>query len=248
MSSLSTVLTLPSEHLALHETLLPPTPAHRLQAALAGALEEHLLDDPADLHFALLPSAQADCKAGKPVQVLVCNKAWLQGLLDKASSGGARITHIVPDDASLRAAGWDLAQGSFAPRGALAARVVGAAKALGQAPQWRAARVAILLLVVIQIIGINLWAWRDRAALADKKGQINRLLLQTFPETKVVVDAPAQMARATQALRSRSGALESQDLESQLTKLGTGATPTTATSAPPATQIDYTAGTLKLLP
>ena len=239
-------LTVPTQHLSLHEVLIPPTPAHRLQAALAGALEEQLLDDPADLHFALLPSAQADSKAGKQVQVLVCNKAWLQGLLDKASSGGNRITSIVPDDAALRSLGWDLAQGSFAPRGAMASGFSEAGKTLWLAPQWRAARIALLLLAVVHVVGLNLWAWRDRVALADKRAELGRILTQTFPKTQVVVDPAAQMAKAVGLLRAGSGALASTDLESQLASQAAGTSG--GVMAAPLSQIDYQNNVLKVLP
>ena len=235
-------LNISPQYLSIHEVLLPPTPAHRLQAALAGALEEQLLDDPTDLHFALLPTAQADNKAGKPVSVVVCSKAWLQGLLDKASNSGQRVKSIVPDDAALRMAGWDLAQGSFAPRGMVTSGLLDLGKALWSAPQWKAARIALLLLVMVQIAGLNLWAWRDRSALADKRAELSSTLLQTFPKTQVVVDPLAQMTKAVEALRAGSALLASTDLESQLAALSKDA------ANKPLVQIDYQNNVLKVLP
>jgi type II secretory pathway component PulL len=232
-----TTLILPTEHLSVLSVTLPPTPQHRLHAALAGALEEELLDDPADLHFALAPSAHSDVKTGRAFEVMVCNKAWLRGLVDKRMQLGRATQHIVPMDTVLQAAGWDLAQFDFAPRAAWRSRLQDVGRTVWRAPQWRAARVAVALLVIVQLVGINLWAWRDRAALADKRTQINRILLQTYPSTPLVVDATAQMLRATQALRASSGTLGGQDLESQLAKLGKSVA-----------QIDYASGNLKVAP
>ncbi len=232
-----TTLILPTEHLAVLSVTLPPTPQHRLQAALAGALEESLLDEPADLHFALSPRAQTDMKAGQAFEVMVCNKAWLRGLVDKRTQLGNATQRIVPMEASLQAAGWDLAQFDFAPRAAWRRKLQNTCYAVWQAPHWRAARIAVVLLTVVQLVGINLWAWRDRAALADKRAHINRILLQTYPSTPLIVDAPAQMLRATQTLRASSGALGGQDLESQLGQLGKSVT-----------QIDYVSGSLKVAP
>lgn len=232
-----TTLILSTEHLSVLSVTLPPTPQHRLHAALAGALEEELLDEPADLHFALAPSAHSDIKTGRAFEVMVCNKAWLRGLVDKRTQLGSATQRIVPMGAALQAAGWDLAQFDFAPRAAWRGKLQGACQTVWQAPQWRAARIAVVLLIVIQLVGINLWAWRDRAALADKRAQINRILLQTYPSTPLVVDATAQMLRATQALRASSGTLGGQDLESQLAKLGKSVA-----------QIDYASGHLKVAP
>jgi type II secretory pathway component PulL len=232
-----TTLTLPSEHLSVLSVRLPPTPPHRLQAALAGALEEELLDEPADLHFALAHNAYEDIKTGRVFEVMVCNKAWLRSLVDQRAQKGGATLHIVPNDPVLQAAHWDLAQFDFAPRAAWRGMLIGILSDLLRSPEWRAARIAILLIVIAHLVGINVWAWRDRMALADKRAQINRILLQTYPSTAIVVDASAQMLRATQTMRIRGGALGEQDLERQLAKLGQ-----------PAAQIDYVAGTLKVAP
>ncbi len=232
-----TTLALPPEHLSVLTVLLPPTPVHRIPAALAGALEEDLLDDPADLHFALAPDAASNMKAGQPFEVMVCNKAWLRQLIDARSEQNQLTQRIQPDDAALQAAGWDLAQFDFAPQTALRSQLSSAFNTVMQTPQWRAARVGALMLLVVQLIGVNVWAWRERSVLADKRTEVNRILQQSFPATVLVVDAPAQMQRAVQALRTQSGALSSNDLESQLTQLGK-----------PVTQIDYQSGQLKVLP
>ncbi len=218
-------LVLPQERLSRHTVTLPLTPSHRVQAALAGALEEQLLDDPIDLHFALAPDAAAAMKAGRPFDVMVCNKEWLKGLLDKAASQGQTIAAIVPESAAQQAAGWNLAQFEFRPQPLWTTQAQAAARNVWRAPEWRLTRMAVLVLVLVHIIGLNLWAWRDRASLQAGQGQIASILTQTFPETQVVVDAPAQMEKALVKLRTASGALAEQGLEAQLARKATAGKP-----------------------
>ncbi len=209
-------LAVPPQRLSQHQVLLPPTPAHRLRAALAGALEEQLLDDPADLHFALAPDAQSAMKAGRAFDVLVCDKAWLQEQLIKAQAQGQVIASIVPEAKELQAQGWDLAQFEFRRKSRLATRVLSALDVVWQAPQWRWARWAVVILLLVQVLGLNVWAWRDKAQLRLKQEQINRLLTQAYPETTTVVDAPLQMKKALIHARALRGALDGQGLEAQL--------------------------------
>ncbi|WBY03810.1 type II secretion system protein GspL [Ramlibacter tataouinensis] len=113
---------------------------------------------------------------------------------------------------------WDLAQLEFASTGrARTFKKLSAAWAeLARAPQWRAARWGALLLVAVQLIGLNAWAWKERAALADKRTAAQALLTETFPHVRAVVDAPVQMEREVAALRQLTGAPSTRDLESLL--------------------------------
>jgi general secretion pathway protein L len=88
-----------------------------------------------------------------------------------------------------------------------------------KAPEWRAARWSAVMLISIQLLGLNVWAWSERSALAGKREAIRNILLQSFPETQVVLDAPMQMAREVQALQQASGAASSSDLEAMLSAL-----------------------------
>ena len=92
---------------------------------------------------------------------------------------------------------WDLAQFEFSSSGrARAFKKLGTAWAdVLAAPQWRAARWGALLLVAVNLVGLNAWAWRERSALEEKREAIRRTLTQTFPQVKVVVDAPVQMEK-----------------------------------------------------
>ena len=209
-------LVLPADRISLHEITLPPTPAHRLQAALAGALEEQLLDDPADLHFALAPDAASHIQAGRPFEVMVCEKAWLKDLLAKLAAEGHTIAAIQPEPAGRQFVGWNLAQFDFRPKPRLMVLLQGTASIAWQAPEWRWARIGLLSLAVVQLLGINIWAWRDRADLETQREQINRILMQTYPETQVVADAPVQMAKALTRDRAARGGQDDQGLEAQL--------------------------------
>ena len=233
-----TQLVLPNDRVSIHSVTLPPTPAHRLQAALGGALEEQLLDDPADLHFAVAPDATAAMKEGRSFDVMVCDKNWLKALLDKALAKDQNITSIVPESAAHLAASWNLAQFEFKPQSRLSHRFQAGARAVCFAPQWRLARVAALVFLLVHIIGLNVWAWRDRAALQSGREQIANVLTQTFPETKVVVDAPVQMEKALAQLRAASGSFDGKGLEAQLTLK--------ATPDKTLTQVDFTSGELKV--
>lgn len=124
----------------------------------------------------------------------------------------------------LRAAAspWDLAQFDVASSGRsrIAKRLAGLWQTAAHAPQWRAARWGLGALVLAQIAGLNAWAWHERAGLEQARGLIRATLTQTFPDVKVVVDAPLQMAREVDALRQATGAASDRDLEPMLGALG----------------------------
>ena len=65
----------------------------RLRSVLEGLLEDQLLDDPAQLHFALEPGA----RAGEPVWVAVCDRAWLREHLQALEAAGRRVARVVPE-------------------------------------------------------------------------------------------------------------------------------------------------------
>jgi general secretion pathway protein L len=69
------------------------------------------------------------------------------------------------------------------------------------------------LLLATHLIGLNAWAWQERHSLADKQAGVRALLTQTFPQVKVVVDAPVQMERELALLRQATGSLSPRDLE-----------------------------------
>jgi general secretion pathway protein L len=138
---------------------------------------------------------------------------------------------------------WDLAQFEFSRTGrARAMKKIGTAWAdLLAAPQWRAARWGAVLLVALNLLGLNAWAWRERAALDDKREAMRQMLTRTFPHVKVAVDPPVQMAKEVAALRQTTGAVSSRDLEAMLGALSGAPLPQR-----PAAAIEYASGELRV--
>jgi general secretion pathway protein L len=80
-------------HLPLGVPLGAGQQTPRLRSVLEGLLEDQLLDDPAQLHFALQPGG----RAGEPVWVAVCNRAWLREALQVLEAAGRRVSRVVPE-------------------------------------------------------------------------------------------------------------------------------------------------------
>ena len=110
-----------------------------------------------------------------------------------------------------------------------------------RAPQWRAARWGAAVLLLAHLAGLNAWAWQERQMLASKKAAAHNALTQTFPQVKVVVDAPRQMERELAQLRQAAGGLAPRDLE---VLLAAAAQALPAQAQPSA--IDFGAGELRL--
>jgi len=77
---------------SFHRTTLPRTPAARWRAALAGLLEEQLLEEPEQLHFALPPGALA----GEELWVCVTARAPLEQALAALDAAQRFVDRIVP--------------------------------------------------------------------------------------------------------------------------------------------------------
>ena len=311
------VAVVPADALSWHLVEWPRgiTPrSQRLRAVLEGLLEEHLLDEPETLHFAVEPQA----RAGEATWIAVCDRPWLRACLQALEAGGHPITRIVPEiapqsPAALYALGettqpmwvvrsargvmvlplaatsmallpalpddalclaepalaeqaeallhrplvlqpaaerwlqaaqsdWNLAQFEFVRSGRIRAlrRLATACAAWWRSPAWRPARWSLALLVVVNLIGLQAWAWRERAALEAQRVAIREVLTRTFPQVKAVIDAPAQMAREVAALRQATATPASTDLETQLGALASAAPDRTAQG------LDYTRDTLRV--
>jgi general secretion pathway protein L len=116
------------------------------------------------------------------------------------------------------AAGWDLAQFDLALAGGgrwLQKLLSGLREFVGT-PRWRAARLALGVLLGAHLVGLNAWAWKEQSSLTAKRESLGQILTTAFPGVKVVVDAPLQMQREVAALRQATGALSERDLESLL--------------------------------
>ena len=138
---------------------------------------------------------------------------------------------------------WDLAQLDLVnnQRSRSLKRLGGAARTLLQAPRWRAARWSLLALIAVNLLGLNVRAGAERAALQAQRKAIDPVLTGTFPATQVVVDAPVQMQRAVAALQQNTGALGMRDFETLL-----GAWAHAAPTAPAPSGIDFANGELHL--
>ena len=137
---------------------------------------------------------------------------------------------------------WDLAQFDLASSSrarALKKLATGWGEVLHGAP-WRPARWAAVVLVAANVVGLNAWAWKERAALEDKRDAVRQALTDTFPNVKVVVDAPVQMEREVATLRQQTGVPSPRDLDALLGALAS-ALPAGRTPA----ALEYTAGDLR---
>jgi general secretion pathway protein L len=134
---------------------------------------------------------------------------------------------------------WDLAQwGLVASRGGRRFKRLSAGlRHVLQAPRW-----SMAALLVVNVAGLNLYAYQQQAALRAERQAMTAALQATFPSVTVVLDAPLQMQREVARLQQSSGQLASTDLEAMLSALGETAQNTEAPRS-----LDYAAGELQLV-
>ena len=90
------VALVPVRALSWQRVTLPPgvgPNSPRLRNVLEGLLEDRLLDDPAQLHFALEPGA----RPGASAWVAVCDRAWLRDALQALEAAGRPVARVVPE-------------------------------------------------------------------------------------------------------------------------------------------------------
>lgn len=109
-------------------------------------------------------------------------------------------------------------------------------------PNWRPARIGLGLLVGVQVLGLNAWAWHQRGEIDAKRRSMNALLVDTFPQVRSVLDAPLQMQRETDALRAAAGRPGEQDLEPLLAAAASAWPP----NRPPLETLRYEPGRLSV--
>lgn len=88
----SVVAVLSECDVAWQTVTLPKAPAAKLRAALAGVVEDQLLDEPEALHLALAPGATP----GAPTWIAVTDRAWLAAEIDALERGGMLVDRVVP--------------------------------------------------------------------------------------------------------------------------------------------------------
>lgn len=318
------VAVVPPTEIGWHRITLPRAPASRLRAALAGMLEEQLLDDEENVHLALAPMA----RAGQPTWVAAVHRPWLSAQIAALEQAGLVVDRVVPamwPEVAARghffaadhdpAAGADPAEpwlaladeqgvsvlrlgGGLARRwlaglteravawtsepaaAAAAERWLGAAvpapseadtllaaarspwnlrqftlmshhrglralRELGKrfmSPGWRPVRWGLASLLLLQVVGLNLWAWQQQRTVASHERAMTTLLRSSHPQVRAVLDAPLQMQRETELLRAAAGRVGDADLE-PLLALAAQAWPP---GQPPLQTLRYETGKLTL--
>lgn len=295
-----------------------PRAGRQMRAALAGKLEESLLDDPEALHFAIEP----DAVGGDTAWVAATSRAWLADQLAQLDAAHVFVDRVAPlawpdelprghffeangaaDNVALRwshadgvttlplqgglarqffppglvhaaqwtatpgvattaerwlgttvsvqtpaqraaaviDSAWDLRQFDLAPRarGVRALRLV--TRNLMRKP-WQPVRWGLGALIVVQLLGLNLWAWRQHREVTARREAVTATLTGAFPQVRAVLDAPVQMRKQLDLLRVAAGSLGEQDFEALL---GAAATAWPA-DRPPADALAFEPGRLTL--
>ena len=152
---------------------------------------------------------------------------------------GSRVNVLQASQWAMRAAaaaqerGIDLAQGDLAVSGGgrVWQSLTGTLRDMFAAPAWKPARWGVALLLLANVIGLNAWSYKQKEVVLAKRAQMNQLLTQSFPNVKVVVDAPLQMQRELANLRLAQGQLSGRDFESIYGRFSSVANVNTAPSA-----------------
>jgi general secretion pathway protein L len=109
-------------------------------------------------------------------------------------------------------------------------------------PTWKPVRWGLVTLVLVQVLGLNLWAAAQRRTVETKRQAMVKLLQGAFPQVKAVLDAPVQMQRETDTLRATAGRVGETDLEPML-QAAANAWPS---DRPPVDNLRYEPGRLTL--
>lgn len=191
----------------------------RLQGGLARALLPAEL--PADARWTATP------------EVATAAERWL----------GLPVTVVSAGERTLQATRtlWNLRQFDLAARhrGTRAARD---AWRRWLSPGWRPVRLGLLALVAVQVIGLNAWAWHLQSELNSQRQAMVSQLQTTFPQVSAVLDAPLQMQREVDGLRTAAGRPSAIDVEPMLTAAATA----WPDSQPPVDNLRYELGRLTL--
>ena len=156
---------------------------------------------------------------------------------------GAPIAMVTDTDMALAAANsdWNLLQFDLVPnRRGTRALLQWGKRWLG--PAWRPARWGLAALALVQVAGLNLWAWHQQRAINDKRESLASLLKTAHPQVRAVLDAPLQMRRETEQLRLAAGVPADGDLEPMLA----AAAAAWPEGQPPAAQVNFEPGRLTL--
>jgi len=82
--------------------------------------------------------------------------------------------------------------------------------------EWRPVRFGLMTVVAVQLIGLNVFAWKQAEAVQAKRAAMVDLLKAAHPGVRSVLDAPLQMQAETARLRTAAGRPGDNDLEALL--------------------------------
>jgi general secretion pathway protein L len=108
-----------------------------------------------------------------------------------------------------------------------------------RAPRWATVRWAGTGLLAVNLLGLNALAWQQTQQLDAQRVQVKALLTRTFPQARVMLEAPLQMQREVAQLARATAAPAAADLDAMLSALSASLP---AGHTPQA--IDYRAGQL----
>ncbi|MBX9716830.1 MAG: general secretion pathway protein GspL, partial [Burkholderiaceae bacterium] len=162
----------------------------RLQGSLARALVPHA--SVPDARWSATPEAAATAER------------WL----------GAPVTLVSRSERALQATRtlWNLRQFDLGARHR-GTRALNDLLRQWVSPAWRPVRLGLLALACVQVIGLNLWAWHQNSQVASQRRAMVSLLQRSFPQVRAVLDAPLQMQREVEMLRTRAGKPSELDFE-----------------------------------
>ena len=168
-----------------------------------------------------LPASTSDWSAfkalGSPSLAILCEPQWVQSTTEtlgrepKLHSVSQRMLEAAQSD-------WDGATGEWAQSKSLRFwrglhRIY---IAFAHHRQWSLARNALVLLVLINLLGLNVWGWMQSSSVREREAALSRLLKETFPSIGLIVDPSLQMQREMQRLRHSRGQSAAGDLEAML--------------------------------
>lgn len=133
-------------------------------------------------------------------------------------SGGATVAALSAGQQMQTAAAqpWNLRQFDLAGRPRRGGRMGQLWQQFAREPAWRPVRWGLAVLAVVQVLGLNLYAWQlNREAKAQRTAQI-QLLQTTFPQVRAIQDPLLQMQREMDMLRAVAGRPGPGDLETLL--------------------------------
>ncbi len=287
----ATVIAVPAEADIAWQRVELPRAGRQMRSALAGLMEESLLDDPENLHFAVepgrvggdtawvavtsraallqhlalleaaqvfvdrivplsVPSAQPqghfhagstqdqvklrwshpDGVANLPLDGALTRQLLPEALLQTATWTatpavvaqaeqwlGSAVSVTSDEQRALAVidSPWNLRQFELAQR-TRGLRTVRQAYRQFMQPNWRPVRIGLVALLAVQVLGLNLLAWRYNQQLQAGKASLSRTLTDSYPQVRAVLDAPVQMQRETELLRASAGRPGDQDLEALL--------------------------------